>query len=137
MTYPGVRRANKKIELDRTNWADRTAIELVQDVVAPGLVETEMLPFKIVYEGYPDFSYGVELMEGEVLEAGDFPFVNAGVSLWDQTFPETGALPRVQGATLFMAIQCTTDYRLRFRFLFQGTAFKNPNLLAVSAPVIQ
>lgn len=137
MTYPGVRRANKRVELDRTNWADRTPVILSEDVVAPGTFETEIIPFKTVYEGYPDFSYGVELVEGQSLIEGDFPFVNAGVSFWDQTFPETGALPRVMGAQLFMAVQCTEPYVLRFRFLFQGVAFRNPSLLTTPpAPTV-
>lgn len=134
MTYPGVRRANKRQELDRRTWAERTPVILSYDWIAPGTHITEMQPFKTVYEGYPDFAYGVELIEGQVLTAGDFPMVNAGVALWDQTFPEDGPLPRVMGAQLFLVVQCSAAYRLRFRFQFQGVAFRNPTLL--QTPVV-
>lgn len=132
MTYPGVRRANKRIELDRQTWADRETVLLTYDTFAPGMVTTEMLSFLTVFEGYPDFAYGVECQEGEVLVPGDYPMVNAGVALWDQTFPETGALPRVRGAQVFLVVSSATSYRLRFRFAFSGVIFRNVSLLGVT-----
>lgn len=129
MSYPGVRRAAKRTELDRGTWADRANFLVTYDFVAPGTFVTENIVFGEVFEGFPDFSYGVELIEGQTLLAGDFPMVNAGVALWDQTFPEGSQLPRVMGASLFLAVYCSTAYRLRFRFSFNGVAFANPTLL--------
>lgn len=135
MTYPGVRRASKRTELDRETWANRTNLLVTYDFVAPGTVVTETLSFGEVFEGYPDFAYGVELIEGQVLVAGDFPMVNAGVAVWDQTIPEGSQLPRIMGASLFLAVFCSTAYQLRFRFSFNGTAFSNPTLLGTAAIV--
>lgn len=133
MTYPGVRRASKKTELDRVTWADRTNLLLTYDWIAPGTFITEVLAFGEVFEGYPDFAYGVELIEGQTLIPGDFPMVNAGVAVWDQTFPEGGQLPRIMGAQLFLAVFCSAAYQLRFRFSFNGVAYANPSLLGTSA----
>ena len=129
MTYPGVRRATKRTELDRETWANRVNLQVAYDFVAPGSLQTETISFGEVFEGFPDFAYGVELIEGQVLVAGDFPMVNAGVAIWDQTFPEGSQLPRVMGAALFVAVFCSTPYQLRFRFSFNGVAFSNPSLL--------
>lgn len=136
MTYPGVRRAAKRTELDRVQWAERTPSMVEYDFIAPGTLITAALPFKEIYDGYPDFAYGVELIEGQVLVDGDFPMVNAGVAIWDQTFPETGALPRVKGAALFLVVLCSSPYQVRFRFQFNGVAFANPNLLNTVVPTV-
>lgn len=135
MTYPGMRRASLKTELDRNTWANRTTVLLVYDQVAPGTFVTTIQPFKEIFDGYPDFAYGVELIEGQVLVAGDFPMVNAGVAEWDQTFPEGGQNPRVAGAALFIAISCSNPYNLRFRFSFTGIAFANPTLLGTTTTI--
>lgn len=133
MTYPGVRRATKRTELDRETWANRTNLLVTYDFIAPGSITTESIVFGEVFEGYPDFAYGVELIEGQTLVAGDFPMVNAGVALWDQTFPEGSQLPRIMGASLFLVVFCSSSYQLRFRFSFSGVAFSNPTLLGTPA----
>lgn len=132
MSYPGLRRAERRIELDRGTWADRETFVLEFDFIAPGSEVSETQTFPVVFEGFPDFSYGVELQEGGELVPGDFPQVNAGVALWDQTFPETGALPRVMGAQVFVLALCSTAYRLRFRFAFSGVIFRNSSLLGAT-----
>ena len=87
----------------------------------------------LVYEERPFFSYGVELAEGEVLVPDDFPFVTCGVMEWETIEPKGANKGEYYvGATVWMAVDCKTPYRLRFRFSWDGIAFRNSSQIGVA-----
>jgi hypothetical protein len=101
---------------------------LAYDTIGSGELVTELLDFKTVYEGAPFFAYGVELQPGEVLEAGDYPFVSCGVSEWDTNIVEeddTIKTPLYLGASIYINVVSSKQYNLRFRLSFEGIALKN------------
>lgn len=126
--YGRVRKADQKQQFDRATWADTTQILLSYDTIGSGELITELLDFKTVFEGSPFFAYGVELQPGEVLEAGDYPFVTCGISQWETTVvaeDDPAAIPMYLGAYVYINVVSSKQYGLRFRLSFEGIAMKN------------
>lgn len=126
-TYPRIRRAETRIELDRGTWAENTFVVMTYDTVGTGVFNTELIDFGVVFEGRPFFSYGVELQGGEELVDNDYPMVTAGVAEWQTTeiVEDQQSLPFYLGAYLFISVDSSSSYRLRFRLAFEGIAMRN------------
>ena len=124
--YRDVRAADRRRELDRQTWAGTNIVFLTYDIVGSGELTTELLEFGTAFESIPFFSYGVEVAEGTELVSGDFPFVSAGVASWQVTETEdTNDVPIYLGAFVWIRVSSSTQYGLRFRFAFEGTALRN------------
>jgi len=97
------------------------------DTTGVGEIETELLDFGVVFESAPFFSYGVELVPGETLVSGSFPAVYCGVKEWKLS--EVEGDPRAEkfylGAFLWISIDTSVSYNLRFRLSFEGISFRN------------
>ena len=126
-TYPRLRRADDKIDLDRETWAGNNLLVLAYDTVGTGVIQTDLIDFGVVFEDVPFFSYGVELQVGHTLVTGDFPECTAGVRQWHTTEVAEGsqAKPFYLGAYLWISINAATAYRLRFRLSFEGVTMRN------------
>lgn len=135
--YRQVDRAGRARQLDRGTWAENTVALMVLDIEGSGEQLTDLLSFGVVFDGPPSFSYGVELIEGQSLVPSDFPFVTCGVSTWETMQFEEATDGRGAdyyiGAYLWVNVSSSTQYRLRFRFAFEGVAFKNPGRLTGNA----
>lgn len=124
MTHSRTRRALTRTDLDRESWPDTFVVVFSFDTTGVGETFTGLIDFGAVFEDPPFFTYGVELREGGVLVDGDFPFVTAGVSEWANVSDETET-QYYSGANVWLRIAATTEYPLRFRFAFEGTAMRN------------
>lgn len=128
MTFRQIRNATQGIELDRTTWAQDTQTVFRVNVSGRGSRELDEIEFGLPYQGVPFFSYGVELAPDETLTTGDFPFVSAGVARWKTSVePNQVVEPRYLGATIFVNVATKRSYDLVFSFIFEGTAYQNPN----------
>lgn len=125
--YPRIRRAQTSKQLDRNAWAGTTLLVFAYDTVGSGVINTELLDFGLVFEGPPFFTYGAEAQPGQALVSGDYPKITAGVREWHFADLELDdrAVPFYLGAYLWISIESTTSYRLRFRLSFEGTAIRN------------
>jgi hypothetical protein len=125
--YRGLDRAARHREVDRTGWAGSQLVLTTWDTIGSGTILTDLIPFGTVFEGQPFFSFGVELQEEETLTEADYPFVTCGVQEWQRT--AESALQRAErfytGATIWIAVSSFRQYRLRYRFAFEGTAMRN------------
>lgn len=84
--------------------------------------------FGVAFQGKPFFSWGVEVVDGNVnLQEGLFPFVTAGVYEW-QTMPtqNEGVEPRYVGASVYLGVQSGWEYEYVFTFSFEGVVFRSP-----------
>jgi hypothetical protein len=127
MTYRNIRKAATDIRLDRDTWAKNSVVIMAYDTSGVGTFETEVIDFGLVFEDTPFFAYGAELQPGQTLIDGDFPIINCGVGEWATTKPEDdpGAKPFYIGASLWIVVNATTPYNLRFRLSFEGIAMSN------------
>lgn len=130
-TYPRIRQADRRTDLDRRTWAGEDKVVMTYDLLntGTGTVETEMLDFGLVFEGPPFFSYGVEVIPGNELVAGQYPQVTAGVREWlvstaDDEYIESAKLPFYLGASLWLGVEFTV-MPLRFRLSFEGISMRN------------
>lgn len=124
--FRGLERAARTRETDRNSWAGNNLVVTTWDTIGSGTTQTGGLTFGSVFEGRPFFSYGVELQENETLVDGDYPFTACGVLEWTTT---VAADERAQlfytGAVVWIRVDAGTQYRLRFRFAFEGTVIRN------------
>ena len=132
--YGHIEGAARARELDRGTWASGQTTVFAYETKGAGTAQTELLDFGIAYEGPPFFSYGVELVPGETLVDGDYPFVSAGVGQWvtkqdDEDFAEKQLKLLHTGAYVFINVRSQKSYRLIFRMAFEGVAFKNSQFL--------
>lgn len=131
MTYRETKRNERRVELDRATWAGTTILQTAYETEGSGQFISEEIDFGTVFESRPFFSFGVELVEGQTLVVGDYPFVTAGVSEWVQEPDvETAAADPQQivhylGAYVWINVASSNPYILRFRLSFEGTASKN------------
>ncbi len=128
MTFQGTRKVQTQQELDRVTWAQPSLLIMSYDTVGTGAFLTETLAFGMVFEGQPFFSYGVELLPGEILIEGEYPGVMCGVREWNQTENETETTAASNfyiGAALWMEVVTAVSYKLRFRLSFEGIAMRN------------
>jgi hypothetical protein len=126
--YKNINNAFMKTELDRQTWASQGVVVQALDIIGSGEVLTNLIDFGTVFQSAPAFAYGVELQPGETLVTGDYPFVTCGVSEWSQYAPHpelASATPLYGGAYLWINVSSSKPYKLRFRFSFEGTIFKN------------
>lgn len=128
--FRGIERAQRAREFDRSSWAGSHLVFASWDTIGNGTILTEPIAFGTVFEGQPFFGYGVELQEGETLVAGDYPFTSCGISEWQTTVPrqEESQLFYLS-AIVWIRVQASKSYRLRFRFAFEGTAMRNRELI--------
>lgn len=120
------RRASGRQEFDRNAWADALVVVTTFDTTGFGEAQSGLIDFGTVFENPPFFSYGVELQEGGTLVDGDFPFVTAGVSEWaTMDADDQVGVQYYTGANVWVRIASITEYPLRFRFTFEGTAMRN------------
>lgn len=140
MTYSRINRADRKKELDRITWSGTSVAQIAYETLGSGQVITEVLPFGTVFEDTPFFSFGVELIEGNILVSEDFPFVTAGVSAWEQVPSLEEALLDPEkvvhylGANVWINVASSTQYGLRWRFSFEGTTPRNVRAWRGGAP---
>lgn len=132
--YGHVERADRNRELDRRTWASDTTTVFAYETVGAGTFVTELFDFGLAYEGPPLFTYGVELVQGQILVPGDYPFVSAGVGEWakiedDEDFAEKQLKLLHTGAYVWINVSSNKSYRMIFRMAFEGVAFKNTKLL--------
>ena len=128
--YVRVRKAAKRQELDRATWAQPIQVVAAYETEGVGELITDVIDFGTAFEGPPFFSYGVELMEDQVLVEGDFPFVTCGVQEWVLSGEASDDVPaRYIGAVVWIRVSSATRYRLRFRLSFEGVAFRNAEFL--------
>ena len=126
MTYPATRSAAVRQDLDRRSWPDTVVVVSTFDTVGSGSARSGVIEFGAVFEDPPFFSYGVELIEGNELVDGDYPFVTAGVIEWTLTVSDDPyATQYYTGADIWVRISSTTQYPLRWRLAFEGVAMKN------------
>jgi len=126
MIHSSNRRAASRQELDRETWPDTLVVVATFDTVGFGEAQSGIIDFGTVFEEPPFFSYGVELKEGGTLVSGDYPFVTAGVSEWQITeSDENNETEYYIGADVWVRVASVTEYPLRFRFTFEGTAMRN------------
>lgn len=133
----GVRRAELRTEIDRSQWASTVTTVVSYDTIGVGSFITEPVMFGTPYSGSPFFTFGVELHESNTLIPNDFPFVSAGVGEWVTEEPpvdyENKGLRLIHtGAIVWLNVSCQYGYRLIFRLTFEGTAMKNPQFLGGS-----
>jgi len=97
-----------------------------------GTFLTEEVSFSTAFEGTPFFSYGVELVEGQELVSGDYPFVTVGVAEWvikettEEDFIEKKIKPFYLGAKLWISVSSSKSYELTYSMVFEGVVMKNP-----------
>lgn len=129
--YPTVRRTERARELDRTTWAEPTVLIVTYDTVGAGVIETELIDFGMVFDDVPFVTYGAEAAPGQALISGDYPEITAGVKEWytSEVGEEDRTVPLYLGAFLWISIASGTSYKLRFRFAFEGPAFRNVEYL--------
>jgi hypothetical protein len=131
MTYNRVRRAEQRKDLDRLTWSGTSVAQVAYETIGSGQFITEVLNFGTVFEGTPFFSFGVELIEGQFLVDGDYPFVTAGVSAWEQIPSLEEALlnptrtVHYLGANVWINVASSTQYGLRWRLSFEGITPRN------------
>jgi hypothetical protein len=131
MTYEQTKRNERRVELDRQTWAGTTVLQTAYETEGSGQFISDEISFGTVFEGRPFFSHGVELVEGQTLVAGDYPFITAGVSEWVQEPDvETAAadpqkIVHYLGAYVWINVASSSSYLLRFRLSFEGTASRN------------
>lgn len=133
----GIRRAELKKELDRKQWASTVTTVVSYETVGKGAFITEPVMFGTPYADAPFFTFGVELHPANSLQAGDFPFVSAGVGEWvtqepPEDYVEKGLKLIHTGAIVWLNVSSQQGYRLIFRLTFEGTAMKNPQYLGGS-----
>ncbi len=127
------RRAARKLELDRRTHATTTQVVFPYDTSGVGELITEELRFGVVYEERPFFAYGLEMGEGEVLVEDDFPFVTCGVVEWVDIQPKgENQGTYYVGAKVWIAVDARTSYRLRFRFSWEGIAYRNSSQIGAA-----
>lgn len=127
-SFRGIDNTRRSREIDRSAWAGDGREVLVWQTQGTGYVVTPEIKFRTVFDGEPFFSYGVELQEGETLAEGDFPFVSAGVAQWgiirsNVTDDERPVF--YTSAVIWIAVDATKEYKLQWRFAFQGTVMRN------------
>jgi len=127
VTFQNIAARTRRTELDRETWAGETLLIISYDTTGVGEIETELLDFGVVFESPPFFSYGVELQPGETLVSGSFPAVYCGVKEFQKTDADNDdrAIDLYIGAFLWISIDTSVSYKLRFRLSFEGTAFRN------------
>lgn len=124
-SYRGLDRSTRSKRLDEGAWAGPSLVVASYDVEGPGSLTTEEISFGTVFESVPFFAWGVELVEGGVLQEGDYPFATAGVSSWNQTSSSEEGQPYYLGAFIYISVVSSFSYKLRFRFSFEGLAMRN------------
>lgn len=126
-TYPRIRQAENRQELDRGTWAGNTLTVVAYDTVGRGIIQTGLIDFGLVYEDAPFFAYGVELAPGQALIEGDYPEVTVGVRQWQTSAVESDTRAKLfyLGAYLWISINALSSYRLRFRLSFEGITMRN------------
>lgn len=121
--------------MDRTAteaWAEPTLLVIAYDVQGRGGFQTENLEFGMPFEGVPLFTYGVELAADERLNHGDFPHVSCGVAKWKtETVDRQEVEGLYLGAQMWIRASAIKAYNLRFRFGFEGIAYKAAESWAV------
>ena len=119
-------------ELDRAQWAGPISMIFGYATNGSGTFLTEEISFSTAFEGTPFFSYGVELVEGQELTSGDFPFVTVGVAEWvvkettEEDFVEKKIKPFYLGAKLWISVSSSKSYELTYSMVFEGVVMKNP-----------
>lgn len=130
--YRGINRGTRRREVDRSAWAGSQLVFTSWDTIGAGTTLTELIPFGVVFEGQPFFSFGVELQEGETLVAGDYPHVAAGVQEWERT-AQTGFAEAERfytGARVWISVSSSKAYKLRHRLAFEGTVMRHREHIA-------
>lgn len=119
-------------QLDRVQWAGPVSMIFGYQTQGSGTFLTEEIEFVTAFEGAPFFSYGVELVEGDSLIGGDFPFVTVGVAEWvTQEITEEDSIekkikPFYLGAKLWISVSSSKAYELAYSLVFEGIVMKNP-----------
>lgn len=62
-TYPGIRRATKKTEIDRNTWSEVTEKSYVTRVLDTGEYQTNAVYFDRGFETVPEISWTVSMIE--------------------------------------------------------------------------
>ncbi len=116
-----------RTRLDRDTWASNSLLIMSYDTTGVGELETELLDFGVVFENPPFFSYGVELVPGGTLVPGAFPSAYCGVKEWklSEVEGDARAVKFYLGAFLWISIDTSVSYNLRFRLSFEGISFRN------------
>lgn len=92
---------------------------------------TVNVAFPVVYIQAPIFTYGSELVPGNVLVEGKFPIVSAVIAYWDVRQPDLGKyggpiVTHYRGAKLGCVISGPEDQQILLHWLFTGMAITNP-----------
>lgn len=128
MTYPNIRQAQIKQNLDRGTWVEPLQVIVSYEVSGSGELVAGPLDFHgVVFDKAPLFTYGVELIS-PALVTGKFPFVNCGVSQWVTTVAQGGAI-FYTGAHVWIKVVTQMEHRLKFQLAFEGASFKNTSLI--------
>lgn len=131
MTYPNIRQAQLKKELDRGTWAEPIQVVLTYETTGSGEIITGPIDFQgLVFDAPPLFVYGAELVPPSVLVTGRYPFISCGVSAWTTKKGGNDDVTYYTGADIWIKVLAQTDYHLLFQLAFEGVAFKNSSLFA-------
>jgi hypothetical protein len=124
--FRGVTKHARAKEQERSSWAGPHLVLATWDTSGVGSVVTDVINFGTIFEGQPFFAYGVEPQEDQILTAGDYPFTSCGVASWVRTPPTNDRGESFYiGASIWINVQSNNEYRLRFRFGFEGIAIRN------------